>query len=455
MKRFRTPALGALVLSLLILPILSGDPTIESMSITVLLLTGTAVTWNIFSGFTGYISLGQATYYGLGAYAFALASQDLHISSTWGLCLLLPFAGLVAGACAIPLGWIALRARRYSFMVITIAIYFIFKQLAYNLQGLTGGSEGIFLPIPDWNADLVNLIFYFIASTFVLLVTCVSWWIRHSKYGLVLLAIRDDEDRVLGLGIPTGSYKLGAYVLSATFTGIVGAIAIYFVGFINPSTVFDQGFDLTIVTISYLGGLGTVIGPIVGGLLLVPIQTILVQQYGVASTGFDQVLFGGILLVVLLLLPEGIVPSLQKRWRLWQNSRLQTKVVGTQVPSFSALSTHVSEPFDLINEKNMNEQITAVERSSRVISAIPHIPSRQTVILQPSLAVSQKMKAKRLVSLSPPESITKQEPIAFNPAISWRCPFCRRPFLLRGNTCYCPRCSYARPLVREEQHFLG
>ena len=180
-----------------------------------------------------------------------------------------------------------------------------------------------------------------------------------------------------------------------------------------------------------------------------PIQTILVQQYGVVSTGFDQVLLGGILLVALLLLPEGIVPSLQKRWRVWQTSRfkLQTQVVGTQLPSFSAISTHVSEPFDFADGKGMKDQIVSVEQSSKVVWAIPHIPSRQPVILQPTMAVSHRVKAQRLIPLSISESMTKQEPIAFDPVISWRCPFCRRPFLLRGNTCYCPRCSYTRPLT--------
>jgi hypothetical protein len=290
----------------------------------------------------------------------------------------------------------------------------------------------------------------------VVLVILTSWWIRHSKYGLVLIAIRDDEDRVLGLGIPTGRYKLGAFVLSATLTGMVGALAIYFVGFINPSTAFDQGFDLIIVTISFLGGVGTVIGPIVGGLLLGSLQTILVQQYGMMSTGFNQILLGGLLLVVILLLPEGIVPTLLKRWRMWQGSRfkLQSQVVSTQLPSINAILTDVSEPIDLVDEKNIKEQIASDEQSSKVFGATHHIPSRQSIILQPSMGESQKMKAQRLVPLSTPESITRQELIAFDRVISWRCPFCRRPFLLRGNTCYCPRCSYTRPLVDENQWML-
>ena len=456
MRRFKILILIATVLCLFALPVLIGDSTILSVAVEILLLIAAGVSWNIFSGYTGYISLGNATYYGIGAYILALGVQGWHISGGFGPFLLLPLAGLLAGVFSIPLGWIALRTRRFTFIVITIAIFFIFQSLAYNLHNLTGGSEGIFLPIPDWSANLFNLPFYFIASSFVLLVTFIAWWIRHSKYGLVLLAIRDDEDRVLGLGIPTGRYKLGAYVLTATFTGIVGALAIYFVGFINPSTAFDQGFDLTIVTISFLGGVGTVIGPIVGGLLLGPLQTILVQQYGVVSTGFNQILLGGILLVVILLLPEGILPSSRKRWRMWQSSRfkLQSQVESIQVPSFSAVTTDVSESFDLVDENNLKEEIVSVERSSKEDWANPHIPSRQSIIFQPSMGESQKMKAQRLVPLSTPKSMIKQKPIAFDQVISWRCPFCRRPFLLKGNTCYCPRCSYTSQLVDEIQRML-
>ena len=165
MKRFRIPILIATVLCLLTLPLLIGDSTTVSIAIDVLLLTAAAVSWNIFSGYTGYISLGNATYYGIGAYVLALGVQGWHISGGFVPILLLPLAGMIAGAFSVPLGWIALRTRRFTFIVITIAVFFIFQSLAYNLRGLTGGSEGIFLPIPDWSADLVNLPFYFVAGT--------------------------------------------------------------------------------------------------------------------------------------------------------------------------------------------------------------------------------------------------------------------------------------------------
>ncbi len=451
MKRFRILALIGTVLCLLTLPFLIGDPNTVTAAVDALLLTGAAVTWNIFSGYTGYISLGNTTYYGIGAYVLALLCQDWHIPGGFGPFLLLPIAGLVAGAFSVPLGWIALRTRRFTFMVITIAIFFIFQSLAYNLRGLTGGSEGVFLPIPDWSSDLFNLPFYFVASALLMLVTFVSWWVRHSKYGLALLAIRDDEDWARALGNPTGWYKLGAYVLSATFTGIVGAIAIYFMGFINPSIAFDQGFDLTIVTVTFLGGIGTLTGPIVGGLLLVPFQTFLIQQYGAVATGFDHILFGGVLLVVILLLPEGIVPSLRKRWQVWKTSRTgQTKVQVKEIliPSFGTNSIDASVRRDFVDVKGTGEQnVPLLQVSNKIDRAILPIPSRQSAMLHPPVIVTQKVKAQRLEPLSTRESMIKEEPVSLTPVTSWRCPFCRKPFLLNGNTCYCPRCGYTRPLT--------
>jgi len=452
MKHFRTLFLIAIILCILALPILIGDPTIISMAVDVMLLTGAAVAWNIFSGYTGYISLGHATYYGIGAYVLAVICHDLHIPGGYGPFLLLPLAGLIAGAFAVPLGWVALHVQRYTFMVITIAIFFIFQLLAYNLHDLTGGSEGIFLPIPDWSTDLFNLPFYIVASALLLLITLVSWWIRYSKYGLALLAIRDDEDRTRGLGVRTGQYKLGAYVLSAALIGMVGAIATYSMGFTNPSNAFDQGLDLTVVVISFLGGVGTVIGPIVGGLLLVPIQTFLGQQYGAVSTGVDHMLFGGFLLAVILILPQGITPSLRKRWQVWKASRtkMPRQVVGTQSTSFATISIIDSEHFDFVDVKETEEQYVPVNRAFRNTDrAITPIPSRQSVMIHAPMSVSQKVKAQRLVPLafSSRESMTKQESAEFTSLTSWRCPFCRRPFLLRGNICYCPRCAYTRPLT--------
>src|SRR5436305_5867846 len=311
MKRFRTFWLSLIVvLFTLLFPFLIGDQTTVSIAVNVLLLTAAAAAWNIFSGYTGYLSLGSATYFGLGAYTLALACRVWHIPGGFTPFLLLPLAGLVAGFFAIPLGWLALRTKRYTFIVITIALFFVFQLLAFNLKGVTNGSSGIFFPFPDWESDLFNLPFYYVALALLLLILSISWWIRHSKFGLGLLAIRDDEDRALGLGINIQWYKLGAYVLSAICIGMIGSAVAYYSGQVFPQSAFDQTFDISVAVIVYLGGTGTVLGPLVGGLLIQPLQTYLTSQLGATALGIDHVLLGAFLLAVVLLMPEGIVPTL-------------------------------------------------------------------------------------------------------------------------------------------------
>lgn len=431
MKSFRTLVLlCAIILCCLVFPLLIGDQFTNSIAVEVLLLTGAAVAWNIFSGYTGYISLGHATYYGLGAYIMALGCQDWHIPGGYGPFLLLPLAGLGAGVFSIPLGWLALRTRRYTFMIITIAIFSIFQLLAYNLQGISGGSAGIFLPFPTWSDDLYTVPFYYVALALLLLVILVSWWIRHAKYGLVLLAIRDDEDRVRSLGIRVGWYKLGAYVLSATFTGMIGALDIYFAGLITPSSAFDRTLDISIITMTFLGGVGTVAGPVVGGLLLEPLQTYLNQQLGIAGSGINQILFGCFLLVVILLLPQGIVPSLHRRWSVWRASRQLTPSPALKMPV----------------QRGANPLPLLIEQQSNTASLpIPHRPSQELPVVP--RGSTQKVRAQRLVPISANASLSYSGKIPVPPVVTWRCPNCQRPFLLRGGICYCPRCGTMRPLT--------
>ena len=437
MKSFRTLApLFAIILFSLLFPLLIGDQSTDSTAVEVLLLTGAAVAWNIFSGYTGYISLGHATYYGLGAYIMALACQGWHIPGGYGPFLLLPLAGLGAGIFSIPLGWIALRTRRHTFMIITIAIFFIFQLLAYNLLDITGGSTGIFLPFPTWNYDLYTVPFYYVALALLLLVILVSWWIRNAKYGLILLAIRDDEDRVRSLGIRVGWYKLGAYMLSAAFTGMIGALAIYFAGLINPSSAFDQTLDISIITMTFFGGVGTVMGPIVGGLLLEPLQTYLNQQFGIAGSGINQILFGCFLLAVILLLPQGIVPSLHKRWSVWRASRNKSHALPASSPAFKVPLQRVgASPAPTLTG----------QRSNTAVLAIPHRPSQELPVVR--RGSTQKVRSQRLVPISSNASMSLSGKIVATPVVNWRCPNCQRPFLLKDGICYCPKCGTMRPLA--------
>lgn len=307
--------LGILVLLLLIFiafPLVFSNPAITSIAIFALVFAVAATGWNIFSGYTGYIALGHAAYFGVGAYTITILSQDWHTPGGYEPFLLLPLAGLVAAAFAVPLGWIALRTRRHTFVVITVATFFILQLLAYNLKGLTNGSTGLSLPIPDWSGDFFNVPFYYVSLLILLVALGVSWWIRNSKYGLGLLAIRDDEDRALGLGIKTESFKLVAFVISAFFVGMAGAMYAYFIGSVYPPFAFDALFDIAIALMAFLGGLGTLSGPILGALILESTQQYFVLQFG--ASGYYLIIYGVLFLVIILLLPQGIIPTLSKKW---------------------------------------------------------------------------------------------------------------------------------------------
>ena len=259
-RLLRPIALLAIVVFVGIFPVvIAPNDTFNTIAVFTLIGAIAVVGWNIFSGYSGYISLGHSVFYGLGAYTFGLASVDWHIPGGWEPFLLLPLAGLVAGIVALPLGWISLRTRRHTFIVISIAWVFIFQLLAYNMRGITGGSNGVFMPLTPWIAPYVDLPFYYIAFAVLIVAVFVSWWIRHSKYGLGLLAIRDDEDRALGLGVKAGPFKLSAYVISAVFVGMAGAIYVYYIGSVYPEIGFNPVVDLTMAIMGFLGGMGTVV----------------------------------------------------------------------------------------------------------------------------------------------------------------------------------------------------
>ena len=291
-KPLRTFALiVAGLVVLIVFPIFFPNPAITSVAIFTLLFAAAATGWNVFSGYTGYISLGHAAYLGIGSYALAIMCQDWNIAGGYTPFFLIPVAGLIAGVFALPLGWVALRVRRHTFVVVTLAIFSIMQLLAYNLEGITNGSGGMFLPNPPWGADFFNTPFYYASVALLLVALVVSWWVRHSKYGLWLLAIRDDEDRALGLGVKVGMSKLSAYVISAVIVGMAGALTVYFVGTVYPEFAFDPSYDVALIVMVFLGGPATLAGPLLGALLLEPVRNFLTLQFN--NSNLDLILLAG------------------------------------------------------------------------------------------------------------------------------------------------------------------
>jgi len=315
--------LAIVILASIIFPRVFPNPAVMTVAIFTLLYATATVAWNIFAGYTGYIALGHAAFFGIGSYALAIMCMNWQIPGGNIPFVLVPVAGLIAAIFSIPIGWISLRVRKHTFVVITIAIFFIMQPMAFNLRNITQGSIGISLPIPHWSNVSFHLPFYYYALAMLILAQIVSWWIRNSKYGLGLLAIRDDEDRALGLGVNTGPSKLIAFVISAFFVGMVGALHAYFQGSIYPAFAFDPLFDIAIALMGFLGGLGTLSGPILGALILEPTQRYFTMQF--SANGYYLIIYGALFLAIILLLPEGVVPTLEKYWMKWNVARNEIK----------------------------------------------------------------------------------------------------------------------------------
>lgn len=281
------------------------NPAVTIYGVLALIFVTVASAWNIFSGYTGYISLGHAVFYGSGAYAMGIAAKHWNITGTTVFALL-PLSAAVGAAIAVPFGLIALRVRRHTFIVITIAVFFIFQLMAFNFS-FTGGSSGLSSPFLNWPLSGYNTPFYYIALASAAGTVLISWLIRRSRFGLRLRAIRDDEDRARGLGVKAMRVKLSAFVLSGAITAMIGAVWFYFIGQVQPQTGFDPLFDLTVVLMAFLGGYGTIAGPVLGALLIEPGTRWLTAQ--LQLSGASEIVLGAVFLVVVLFVPRGIIPT--------------------------------------------------------------------------------------------------------------------------------------------------
>jgi branched-chain amino acid transport system permease protein len=329
----RSPALWratglAVLLAVAALIPLDGNIVLTQVGVLVLMYVGAAVAWNIFSGFTGYISLGAAVFFGTGVYTVALITK--HMNMVGGnVFWLYPLGGLVATVVAVPFGLIALRVRRHTFVVVTIAVFFIFQLMAYNFSW-TGGASGLIPQFLNWNQNTVYDPFYYTALFIAIVAAVLAWAIWGSRFGLQLRAIRDDEDRARGLGVKTMRVKLAAFMISAFITGTLGGLYFYFQSDALPQYAFNPFFDLTIALMAFLGGFGTLAGPIFGALLLEPYLGWAQQQ--VTNTYAAQIVLGVLFLIVIILLPRGILPTVGEKLTAFRASRQRREAERTTGP---------------------------------------------------------------------------------------------------------------------------
>jgi branched-chain amino acid transport system permease protein len=196
-----------------------------------------------------------------------------------------------------------------TFAIVTLTLLFVVQQLAFNLRSLTHGSSGLMLPTPSFGIDNYDRPFYLAMLALLLVALGLCWLVLRSKLGLMLLAIREDEEKARGLGIRVTGAKLVAWWLSIAVTAMVGGVWAYYLTFIYPEPAVDPLVMIGAVLMTFLGGRGTLWGPTIGALVLVPAQQYLLTRWGASQ--WYLVGYAAVFMIVLLVLPRGILPSLR------------------------------------------------------------------------------------------------------------------------------------------------
>lgn len=319
----RQLALGGLVVAgLVVLALLPQYFLLSSEQRTmagVFMFVALAQGWNLIGGFAGYPSFGNVVFFGLGGYTTAI----LMAKSGVAFWLALPAAAAVGVAFAVLMGLPVLRLRGHYFAIATLGVAEGVREVVVNLDGLTGGNSGITVPAVGAKAVTSypgNTGFYFYFLALALLATGVVWLVSRSRFGYGLRAIAQDEEAAAAAGVNTTHLKVAAFALSGLLTAMAGAMYAFQQVTIYPARLFSVDITVLMVVMAVIGGTGTVIGPVIGAVLLQFLSEWLRTNY----TDLHTFIFGGIIIVAVVLLPMGIVSFARDSWAQRRISLLDT-----------------------------------------------------------------------------------------------------------------------------------
>ena len=283
--------------------------------IQILLFAYVSYCWNILGGFAGQLSFGHGLFMAVGAYTSTLLLLKLGISPWLGMIA----GGLLAAALGLFIGFLSFRygIKGTYFSLVTLAFTEIGRIVALNTEAI-GGAMGLYIPIKT--NDFMQLKFvekshyYYVMLGFLLLVMAVTAWLQHSKTGHRLVAIRENEDAAQALGINLLRYKLFATALSAFLTAMGGTLFAHYVTFIDPNTLLNMSMALEITIYAIVGGVGTLFGPLIGAVFLVPIAETIRATLGKSYAGIHLVVYGAVLVAVILFARDGLMGVFRNRF---------------------------------------------------------------------------------------------------------------------------------------------
>ena len=287
------------------------------IGITALTFVALALAWNVISGIGGQLSMGHGAYFGLGAYTSSLLLVRLGVT---------PWIGMVPGAIVaalfgLCLGYPSFRLRGVYFKLVTFVAALILEIICRSWSDFTGGDPGLQIPLlrnaPAMYQFGSPVPYYYIILVMASVYFLLTRSVLRSRFGYYLQALRDDQIAAEVLGVNTLAMKLGGFALSAILTALVGTFYAQYVLFIDPASTFGMFVSVKIALAAIVGGAGTLWGPVIGGLFLVPLAEVGNAQFAATLTGVDVVLYSVVLIVVAIFLPRGLVnlpEFVQARW---------------------------------------------------------------------------------------------------------------------------------------------
>ncbi len=301
----------ALLAAALIPPFIRNDFYLDGF-ILVFLWASFSGAWNILGGYAGMVSLGHNAFFAIGAYTSTLLYLRLGLTPWLGM-----FAGgLLAAAVGVALGMVCFRLRSHYFALATLAFGQVAFILTMNWRDLTQGAEGIALPIEPGFAHMVfasKLAYVYLSFALFVVVLAVSYAVERSRLGYFLTAFRENEDAARALGVKTGQVRLIAMALSAFLSAVAGTFYAQYVVYIDPSSVSRLQLSVQVALFAIVGGLGSFLGPVVGACIFVPMTIALRSTLGTTAPGLHMIVYGLILVLVMLYMPQGLYGTIKAR----------------------------------------------------------------------------------------------------------------------------------------------
>lgn len=299
---------AVLLLFLVVLPHLLPNPFYVHIAVMMAVFALLGGAWNIIGGYGGQLSLGHAAFFGTGAYASTLLVNAYGISP-W---ITLWVGGLAGLLLSIPVGIICFRLRGPYFAIATIGLAEVLRLLVLHFRGLTQGAQGLTVPFKGdapWHLQFGSKIpYYYLALAMAVAVVLMVQRMERARLGHYLVAIGQNQDAAEAVGINTARAKGRALALSAFITGVGGAFYAQYTYVIHPDSVFGLGLSIQIALVAIVGGVGTVLGPVLGAIIMEAfIQSTQIAFAG-QYPGLELMVYGGLLVGVILWRPRGVIP---------------------------------------------------------------------------------------------------------------------------------------------------